>query len=429
MTILRALPGQRRAPYLPRERVRALRDANVRSIVRYAVETVPHYRELGIDPKDFGSAEDLARLPLLEKETVQAEGKRFRSESQLGADAVHFRTGGTTGLPLDVYHDSRSLLLNIAYAERDRAVEAGACGKRLRYSAVDLDSHGGTVHQVQRFYRGSSFRPFRPARHAVMIEQPLDRIVEQVNAVEPNVIRGNGGHLEAFFREALARGLQLHRPAVVVYYGDVLTDEGRELIESRLGATVLSRYGAMEAFKIGYLCEERSGFHLYEDLCHVRIVREDGADAAEGELGEIVVTNLVNRGTVLLNYRLGDLARLGPPGCPCGRTSPLLTDLEGRLADVLYLPNGEFVHPISVRVLVKGISGLVRFQFVQHERDRFELRLATVDQEGFDRGAERVRADLERLFPGCRVELTRCEALGPEPGRKFKPFVALPAPG
>lgn len=183
----------------------------------------------------------------------------------------------------------------------------------------------------------------------------------------------------------------------------------------------------MEAFKIGYTCEERKGFHLYEDLTHVAVVGEDGRPVATGELGEIVVSNLVNRGTVLLNYRLGDLARLLLPGCPCGRTSALLADLEGRVTEIVYLPSGEFLYPAPVWGAVKEVDGIVRFQLVQPERDRFELRLVTADGATYEH-ATALRPRLEQLLPGCGLSIERVDALEPEPGRKFRPIVALPAP-
>jgi phenylacetate-CoA ligase len=431
-TVLRAWPGQRRAPFRSRARVHALRDANVRSIVRYAAETVPYYRELfrdlGLNPNMIETADDLDALPLLAKDPVQKAPERFRSASRLGRDAVAYRTAGSTGQPLDVYHDRPSLLRNIAYSERDRAVESRLCGKRLRYSAVHLDYRQATYLKVQRFYGKTSYRPFRPARHFVATEQPVGSIVEQVNALAPDIVRGNGGHLEAFFRAVVARNLQLRPPKIVLYYGDLMTPAARALIEERLGVPVLSRYGAMEAFKIGYVCEERRGFHLYEDLCHVKIVDADGEAVGYGELGEVVVSNLVNRGTVLLNYRLGDLARLLPAGCPCGRSSPMLADLEGRVTEILYLPDGEFVYPAPVWGLAKEVDGIVRLQLVQHESDRFELRLVTVTDAAYEQATAHMLPQLRQLLRGCRLEASRHDSLEPASGRKFRPIVAPPPP-
>ena len=432
ITFARALPAQRRIPYLPAERAEALRDERVRDIVGYAVETVPYYRDLfrreGIDPREIRTAGDLARVPLLEKEAVQEDPERFRSRSPAVADAVLFRTSGSTALPLLVYHDRRALLLNIAHSERDRVVEATLCGKRVRYTAVDLHHSRGTLSQVQSFYRGTTFRPFRPARHYVGMEQPLDDIVAELNRLQPDVLRGNGSHLEVFFRTVVARSVDLHLPRVVVYFGEAMNAAGRALLEEQLGVAVVSRYGAVEAFKIGYHCEERRGFHLYEDLCDVRILKSDGSPTAENEVGEVVVSNLLNRATVLLNYRLGDLARLVPRGCPCGRTSPLLAGLEGRVREIIHLPNGDFVYPAPVTSLASEMEGVIRFQFVQLEADRFELRLVAVDDSAYDRAVERMLPELHELLPGCVIEPTRRAELPPEPGGKFRPIVPLGSP-
>ncbi len=69
--VLALARGQRSIPYAPRAYVERLRDARVRRIVRYAARTVPFYRDalakLGLDPREFRTAHDLARLPIVTK--------------------------------------------------------------------------------------------------------------------------------------------------------------------------------------------------------------------------------------------------------------------------------------------------------------------------------------------------------------------------
>jgi phenylacetate-CoA ligase len=86
----------------------------------------------------------------------------------------------------------------------------------------------------------------------------------------------------------------------------------------------------MEAGTIGFQCERREGFHLNVDLCAVRIVDAEGRTVPPGTSGDIVISSLDNRATVLLNYRIGDRGTLSPQPCPCGRSLPLLASLEGR---------------------------------------------------------------------------------------------------
>ena len=68
--------------------------------------------------------------------------------------------------------------------------------------------------------------------------------------------------------------------------------------------------------------------------------------------------------------------------CSCGHSRPWLT-LEGRTDDVLTFKNGVRIAPLSLYAILKEVHGIERFQLVQHEQDRLELRLVAVDREKF----------------------------------------------
>lgn len=424
-TIVRHLPGQARVPYLAPDRVAAARDERVRAVVAHAVASVPYYRDLGLDPAELRGAADLARLPLLDKETVRADPDRFRSTA--ATRAVRLRTWGSTGLGLDVWHDRRSLLQNVAFSERERAVERTLVGRRTGYAILHVSRSGSTARSVRGFYDASAFRPFRPRRHLIPVDAPLDEVVATIASVRPLVVEGYGAYLETLFRTLAARGIELpHRPRVVVYGAERMSAQGRRLIERRFGIRVLSRYAAVEALKIGFTCEEGRGFHLHEDLCHVRLVDPAGRPTAPGETGEVVISNLVNRATVLLNYRLGDLAGLRDRGCPCGRTSLVLDELAGRTAQVVGLADGTLVHETALAAAVLEADGVIRSRIVQTARARFELLLETADQATFDRAAGIAVPRLRDALHGAEVAVRRAETLAPADGGKATPIVALP---
>lgn len=431
LTILRELPGERRAPFLRRDRLLTLRDARVGETARFAAETVPHYREMfraiGTDPRSIRTAHDLERLPLIDKAIVQADPERFRSSSTAEGDAIPFRTTGSTAQPLTVYHDRRSLVANIAYGERERMVESRLVGRRRRYGILELRARDGTTSRVHTFYASSTYRPFRPRRQQLTVGTPPEDVLAAVERLRPAVINSYGGYLELLFRVAAATGRLRHRPQAVVYAGDTMSRGGRELIEEEFGIPVLSAYNAVEAFKIGFTCEERTGFHLHEDLCHVWLSTEDGRQAAPGEQGEVVMSNLVNRGTVLLNYRLGDLARLTEEPCACGRSTRRLVDLEGRVDEVLALGDGSYVYPTEVWELFRHRPEILRYQLVQHAVDRFELRLVTASSKDTERAVADVVARLRGVLRGAQVQATSVDELPAEPGGKFRHLIPLAA--
>jgi phenylacetate-CoA ligase len=95
--------------------------------------------------------------------------------------------------------------------------------------------------------------------------------------------------------------------------------------------------------------------------------------------GDVVISNLVNRGTVLLNYRLGDIATLLPDPCSCGRTLPLLSFLEGRTDDWITLPDGRLLHPQAIRIIFTAEQSVWQYQVVQQAPAQFSVAVIAAD--------------------------------------------------
>jgi len=97
-------------------------------------------------------------------------------------------------------------------------------------------------------------------------------------------------------------------------------------------ATVTSFLGIPEARAAWAECptppgqpEASNGYHTYPDLELLEVVDEEGRSLGEQEPGELVYTSLDWRGSALLRYRTGIIARRGITWdpCPgCGRTVP-----------------------------------------------------------------------------------------------------------
>jgi phenylacetate-coenzyme A ligase PaaK-like adenylate-forming protein len=108
--------------------------------------------------------------------------------------------------------------------------------------------------------------------------------------------------------------------------------------------SIMSTYGFTEAKMAWTECtpptpdSEPSGFHLYPDLAYIEIIDpESGVRVPDGHPGEIVITPLDARGTVVLRYRTGDLLEGGLTyePCPyCGRTCPRLLGKISRVSDI-----------------------------------------------------------------------------------------------
>ena len=416
------LRGQRDVPFLSKEKLAELQSKRLREIVQYAAETVPYYRSLfqnlKIDQREIKTVEDLDRLPLLDKDTVRKDPFQFVSMGRKGKNAIQFVTSGTTGKPLQIYHDVHSLLSNIAFGEREKDAIAKTISPQRGIKELQINYSTSTLRKVTDLYQKWTFAPARQERVALSVLDPVQKVVDTIRTFRPNIIVGYGSYLETLFKTLQIRGVDIPPPAVIIYVSEAMSEDGKRFIEEKFGVPVLTRYNAMEAFKIGYFCEKREGFHIHQDLCHVKIAK------GESNTGEIVISNLVNRGTVLLNYRIGDVAAMTNRQCSCGRTFPLLTELEGRVEDIIHLSNGEFIHPRAIWNVFKGRNGILQYQLVQHEPQRFELKVVLTENN--KQLVEEVVAELKGLLGKTTIiETTLSSELERSEGGKFRPVVSL----
>jgi phenylacetate-CoA ligase len=202
---------------------------------------------------------------------------------------------------------------------------------------------------------------------------PLEAELARINDFMPDVLMGYGSYLGALYLAAAKRGLKIHRPKVVVYGADCMPAPDRAYLETELGIPVISTYQSTEALRIGFQCELRRGLHISIDAVAVRIADASGRTIPPGHAGEVIVSNLTNRATVLLNYRIGDVAVSASRPCPCGRTLPLIDSLEGRSDDLIHLADGRSLHALQVMRRLRTASGAERIQVVQQDHATFSI--------------------------------------------------------
>lgn len=429
----RHLRGQAEFPFRPPAAVLEAQNRRVRRMVAHAYATVPHYREemdrLGLRPGDLRTAADLARLPLVERAQLQCDPERFVSTAEPLDRYLRLRSGGSSGAPLTIYHAAAAVIENAAHGERERSLATPLIGRRTGYREAELDGPFSTAYDVRRFLVARTLAPpgMRIERKFISLLEPPAQVAAEIEAFRPDVLHGFGSALALLFAHYEASGPPAHPPRVVTTSSDPLPDAARRLIEERFGIPVFATYQAIEAFKIGFTCGQGRGYHLNADLYPARIVDAGGRTAPDGEVGEVVVSNLVNRATVLLNYRLGDLAAVSADPCPCGRSLPLLSSLEGRSGETVELPSGRIVHPQAVRTVFTGEERVWQYQVVQRTPGHFAA--AVVAAAGADRtelGARVAAGLVARLEEGVTVEVAFVDAIGRTARGKVLPVIPLP---
>jgi phenylacetate-coenzyme A ligase PaaK-like adenylate-forming protein len=139
---------------------------------------------------------------------------------------------------------------------------------------------------------------------------------------------------------ALEQGVDLRRDCaslrVIFAGGAALPPALRRVIQEDWNARIVEIYGSNETMLLGVGCTA-GRLHLCADLLHVEVLdAKTRTPVRPGERGVLTVTSLVHEVMPLVRYFTGDLVRVDPTPCPCGRAGPV-AEVFGRMEDVIEL--------------------------------------------------------------------------------------------
>jgi phenylacetate-CoA ligase len=341
-------------------------------------------------------------------------------------------SSGSSGAPIKVYHDRRSALLAAAHNERYRAVIAGLAGKRRNYRETAIDCPDGTPARHRGFWLGLTLgmNKLIPRKQLLSVFDPPEKNIPLFSAFKPDVLLSFGSYFEVLFARLASWTEPYTLPKVAAYGADGLSSESRRLMRDHFGVEITSSYGAVEAQRIGFECEGHTGIHLNEDIYPLRLVDSEGRALPPGEYGQVVVSNLVNRTTVVLNYRLGDIASFLPQACPCGRSLPLMSFPVGRKDDWVRLPNGGVVHGHIMNSIMRGETAVYQFQIVQLAPAHFRVSLIVrADADRADLETRLISKFKKTLGESIKAEVYFVASIPRTAAGKVRPIVSLAGPG
>jgi phenylacetate-CoA ligase len=213
----------------------------------------------------------------------------------------------------------------------------------------------------------------------------------------------------------------------VISSAEALFPDQRRRIEKGLGAEVFNLYGCREVGLVGLECGEHAGMHLMDERLVVERVSDSANSFASGaEASDLLLTDLDNRATPFIRYRVGDLAAPPPPGpCPCGRGLSRVGEIVGRAFDVIRGPAGGAVGGTFWSLLLRtAVKGILTFQVFQRERDCLEIRFTPADGLPLE-DRKLVLAEVHKaLGADMKVEFAGQDRLEPMPSGKHR-FIAV----
>jgi len=159
------------------------------------------------------------------------------------------------------------------------------------------------------------------------------------------------------------------------------TENMRKRMEDWLGIKAYDIYGTSELSGPMFTeCAEQNGFHIWSDIALVEVIDPKTGESLEpGEKGELTITMLQKEALPMIRYRIGDIASVNEETCPCGRTSPRINRIQGRVDDMLII-RGINVFPSQVEYTLMTIPEVGQhFQIVVERKGALDDMLVRVE--------------------------------------------------
>ncbi len=326
----------------------------------------PAYAErlAGIDPAAITDRKALARLPILRKAELPALQKAalpfggFVAEAP-GSFGRLFTSPGPIfepeGTATDAWGAARGLY---AAGFRPGDIVLNTLSYHLTPGGFIMDSAARAL--------GCAVIPAGPGN--------TEQQMEVISAYRPSAYAGTPDFLKILIEAAQTRGVDISSIKRAVVSGAAFPPSLQAWVRER-GIDAYQLYATADVGVIAYETSAREGMVLNENLI-VEIVRPGTGDPVpEGEVGEVVITNL-DPHHPQIRLAVGDLTAVLPGQSACGRSNTRIKGWMGR-ADQTAKIKGMFVRPEQVAEIAKRHAEIAKLRLVvgrANETDTMTLK-------------------------------------------------------
>ncbi|MEN6582900.1 MAG: phenylacetate--CoA ligase [Armatimonadota bacterium] len=302
------------------------------------------FKNMGLDPSDIKSWEDITKLPLTSKEDLRLSyPAQMLTVDQEQVIRMH-TSSGTTGKPTAIFH-TREDIDNWAELMARSLYQAGA---RSNDVFQNMTGYGMFTGGLGLHYGAERLGMWvipagagNTARHIMLIRDFHVTVIHATPSYAMHVA-------ERMLQEGddpKSLGIKM-----AVLGAEPYTEEMRQKLQDIYGFKVFNSYGLseMNGPGVAFECENRNGMHLWEDSYLAEIINPDTLQpVGEGEIGELVLTTLRRTAMPIIRYRTRDLTRIIADKCSCGCNHRRLARMVGRSDDMLIV-RGVNVFPSQI---------------------------------------------------------------------------------
>ncbi|MGR6033889.1 MAG: phenylacetate--CoA ligase family protein [Candidatus Nitrosoglobus sp.] len=423
-TTTRILKRLEESQWLSPEELEFHRIERLRVFLKEVQLHVPYYRNLfnhiQFSPEHLTSLQELQRIPFLDKSIIRKQISNLMADH--ASTLMLFNTGGSTGEPLIFYLSKSRISHDVAAKWRATqwwGVDIGDPEVVIWGSPIELGTQNHLREWRDRLLRTRLLSAFE------MSERNLDDFVAKIQRLRPNMLFGYPSAIAHIARHAQKRNILMNDLGIQVAFvtGERLYNDQRLVIEAIFGCPVANGYGGRDAGFIAHQCQA-GGMHITAEDIVVELIGREGRPVPAGEPGEVVITHLATSEFPFIRYRTGDIAVFDDQPCACGRSLPVLKEVQGRTTDFIVALDGTVMHGLALIYILRDLPGIGSFKIIQESKA--EVRVLVVPTDKYSNATEDSiqRGFQERLGGGVSVRIELVAEIPPERSGKFRYVVS-----
>ena len=332
------------------EQVTAWQQQKLHALIEHAYNHTKYYRrimdERGLKPSDILTADDLKKLPIINKEIANAHFDELVPDNLASIPHRKGKTGGTTGQPMLYYCDENTwgyvtaakihYWSKTSYNYGDAFVAMGSASLFARKPSL-----------VRRIY--DKIRNEVPMNTVNLTDELCEKYIAIIKQKGIRFIYGYAASIYIFTKYVASHQIDLKQIEAVFTTSENLTDEYRKLIEKTYNCKVMDCYGARD----GGITAYETNYHYYE--VGYNAIAEI-INPIEENTGTLLTTDLLNYSFPLLRYEFGDEVELVPQkeeSEGCQYNGQVIRRIIGRTSDVMRLENGHNLTATGFSMIMK----------------------------------------------------------------------------
>ena len=386
-------------------------------VVASAYRNVPYYRDLfnqaGILPADINTLKDIRKIPITRKDAVRNLDITHRMDQRASIDmSIAYETSGTTGQKMTIYCSKQDRDRRVATIFRTYMVH----GYRPWYKIAVLQFYPvpETLNSKFNFLK----------RISIPFELSTAEQLDMLQKIQPQVLEGYPSRLNQVARVIMRDNSMGIKPKLVFTNSEKITPAIRANLRKAFGVEPVNVYDCWECGNIAWECDAHEGLHINADQFFVEVAKDDHV-VADGDPGEIVITDLYNQTMPFIRYAIGDIGTKKKSLCSCGRNFPLLDMSVGRGAEMIYLNGGD--QKVSVTVVASYLeahNGLWEYQITQFKRGTIDVKVVGDKQFNND-VINQLEKKICTTFKLDRVTINRVDQIDRTAAGKAKDFISM----